>query len=101
MRFIRLYNTKLYIVVRRDSEPISGHFIQKEQQIALLSKIREYFLCDLKCWITYIFPITEYRLHTDIVENIHKAGYVGPTPVQMQAIPIMIHVSRLPICLIQ
>ena len=36
----------------------------------------------------------EYRLHSDIVENIHRAGYVAPTPIQMQAVPVMIHVSH-------
>ncbi|KAJ8043001.1 putative ATP-dependent RNA helicase DDX52 [Holothuria leucospilota] len=40
----------------------------------------------------------EYRIHQDIIENIHRLGYVKPTPIQMQAIPVMLHRRELLAC---
>ena len=34
-----------------------------------------------------------YRLAPYMIENVTKRGYQQPTPIQMQAIPLMIHVS--------
>ena len=36
---------------------------------------------------------TDYKLHSRIIENIKSVGYVTPTPIQIQAIPVMLHVS--------
>ena len=36
---------------------------------------------------------TQYNLQADIIENIHRAGFVEPTQIQMQAVPVMLHVS--------
>ncbi|XP_022085857.1 probable ATP-dependent RNA helicase DDX52 [Acanthaster planci] len=41
---------------------------------------------------------TEYSLHSDIIENIHRAGFVEPTQIQMQAIPVMLHRRELLAC---
>lgn len=38
---------------------------------------------------------TEYKVHPKIMENIQAAGFHTPTPIQMQAIPVMLHVSSL------
>ncbi|RXM92124.1 putative ATP-dependent RNA helicase DDX52 [Acipenser ruthenus] len=38
----------------------------------------------------------EYKIHPRIIHNIKEAGFQGPTPIQMQAIPVMLHVSALP-----
>lgn len=34
-----------------------------------------------------------YRLAPYMIGNVTKRGYQQPTPIQMQAIPLMIHVS--------
>ena len=34
-----------------------------------------------------------YKLAPYMIENVTKRGYQSPTPIQMQAIPLMIHVS--------
>lgn len=36
---------------------------------------------------------SEYRLSPRVLQNIRDAGLSSPTPVQMQAIPLMMHVS--------
>lgn len=36
---------------------------------------------------------TDYGIHSRIIQNIKAVGYVTPTPIQMQAIPVMLHVS--------
>ncbi|XP_071789944.1 probable ATP-dependent RNA helicase DDX52 [Asterias amurensis] len=41
---------------------------------------------------------SEYNLHSDIIENIHRAGFVVPTQIQMQAIPVMLHRRELLAC---
>ena len=42
----------------------------------------------------YFFCILfRYRLAPYMIENVTKRGYQQPTPIQMQAIPLMIHVS--------
>ncbi|NXS12717.1 DDX52 helicase, partial [Neodrepanis coruscans] len=33
----------------------------------------------------------EYKVHPKIMENIQAAGFHVPTPIQMQAIPVMLH----------
>ncbi|MGH0189941.1 UNVERIFIED_CONTAM: hypothetical protein FKN15_040749 [Acipenser sinensis] len=33
----------------------------------------------------------EYKIHPRIIHNIKEAGFQGPTPIQMQAIPVMLH----------
>ncbi|XP_038053752.1 probable ATP-dependent RNA helicase DDX52 [Patiria miniata] len=40
----------------------------------------------------------EYSLHSDTIENIHRAGFVQPTQIQMQAIPVMLHRRELLAC---
>ncbi|XP_005233748.1 probable ATP-dependent RNA helicase DDX52 [Falco peregrinus] len=37
----------------------------------------------------------EYKVHPKIMENIQAAGYRVPTPIQMQAIPVMLHGREL------
>lgn len=37
----------------------------------------------------------EYKVHPKILENIQAAGFHAPTAIQMQAIPVMLHVSSL------
>lgn len=39
----------------------------------------------------------EYKIHPKIMENIQAAGFQVPTPIQMQAIPVMLHVGFLPL----
>lgn len=34
----------------------------------------------------------EYKIHAKIMHNIEAFGFQAPTPIQMQAIPIMLHV---------
>uniref|UniRef100_A0A8C6T804 Probable ATP-dependent RNA helicase DDX52 n=1 Tax=Neogobius melanostomus TaxID=47308 RepID=A0A8C6T804_9GOBI len=34
---------------------------------------------------------SEYRLHSRILQNLNDAGLDSPTPIQMQAIPLMMH----------
>ena len=41
----------------------------------------------------YLDILFRYRLAPYMIENITKRGYQRPTPIQMQAIPLMIHVS--------
>ena len=36
---------------------------------------------------------SDYKLHSRIIQNIQSVGYVTPTPIQIQAIPVMLHVS--------
>lgn len=36
---------------------------------------------------------SEYHLNTRILQNLREAGLSSPTPIQMQAIPVMMHVS--------
>jgi superfamily II DNA/RNA helicase len=35
-----------------------------------------------------------YSLSSVLLENIKKSGYTVPTPIQTQAIPIMLQVSK-------
>ncbi|XP_009983915.1 PREDICTED: probable ATP-dependent RNA helicase DDX52 isoform X2 [Tauraco erythrolophus] len=37
----------------------------------------------------------EYKIHPKIMENIQAAGFHVPTPIQMQAIPVMLHGREL------
>ncbi|KAM4648376.1 putative ATP-dependent RNA helicase DDX52 isoform 2-T2 [Amazona ochrocephala] len=37
----------------------------------------------------------EYKIHPKIMENIQAAGFRVPTPIQMQAIPVMLHGREL------
>ncbi|KAM7033447.1 putative ATP-dependent RNA helicase DDX52 [Acridotheres tristis] len=37
----------------------------------------------------------EYKVHPKIMENIQTAGFHVPTPIQMQAIPVMLHGREL------
>ncbi|XP_014809765.1 PREDICTED: probable ATP-dependent RNA helicase DDX52 isoform X1 [Calidris pugnax] len=37
----------------------------------------------------------EYKIHPKILENIQAAGFRVPTPIQMQAIPVMLHGREL------
>nr|XP_057933219.1 probable ATP-dependent RNA helicase DDX52 [Doryrhamphus excisus] len=41
---------------------------------------------------------SEYRLNPRILENLRKAGLNSPTPIQMQAIPLMMHGRELLAC---
>lgn len=36
---------------------------------------------------------SEYRLNPRVLQNLKDAGLNSPTPIQMQAIPLMMHVS--------
>lgn len=36
---------------------------------------------------------SEYHLNSRILQNLRDAGLCSPTPIQMQAIPLMMHVS--------
>ncbi|XP_060115249.1 probable ATP-dependent RNA helicase DDX52 [Heteronotia binoei] len=40
----------------------------------------------------------EYKIHPKIMQNIEAAGFQSPTPVQMQAIPVMLHGRELLAC---
>ncbi|XP_005987507.1 probable ATP-dependent RNA helicase DDX52 [Latimeria chalumnae] len=40
----------------------------------------------------------EYRIHPKIIQNIKEAGFEMPTPIQMQAIPIMLHNREILAC---
>ncbi|XP_069116361.1 probable ATP-dependent RNA helicase DDX52 isoform X1 [Argopecten irradians] len=40
----------------------------------------------------------EYNVHPQLVQNIRSAGYDLPTPIQMQAIPVMLHRRELMAC---
>ncbi|XP_060079542.1 probable ATP-dependent RNA helicase DDX52 [Ylistrum balloti] len=42
--------------------------------------------------------VDEYNVHPQLVQNIKAAGYDLPTPIQMQAIPIMLHRRELMAC---
>lgn len=35
----------------------------------------------------------EYKINSRLLQNILDAGFQTPTPIQMQAIPVMLHVS--------
>uniref|UniRef100_A0A8B9TEZ1 Probable ATP-dependent RNA helicase DDX52 n=1 Tax=Anas platyrhynchos TaxID=8839 RepID=A0A8B9TEZ1_ANAPL len=37
----------------------------------------------------------EYKIHPKIMENVRAAGFQVPTPIQMQAIPVMLHGREL------
>ncbi|XP_069729993.1 probable ATP-dependent RNA helicase DDX52 [Phaenicophaeus curvirostris] len=37
----------------------------------------------------------EYKIHPKIMENVQAAGFQVPTPIQMQAIPVMLHGREL------
>ncbi|XP_062448386.1 probable ATP-dependent RNA helicase DDX52 [Rhea pennata] len=37
----------------------------------------------------------EYKIHPKIMENIQASGFQVPTPIQMQAIPVMLHGREL------
>uniref|UniRef100_A0A8V1AJU6 Probable ATP-dependent RNA helicase DDX52 n=1 Tax=Gallus gallus TaxID=9031 RepID=A0A8V1AJU6_CHICK len=37
----------------------------------------------------------EYKVHPKVIENIQAAGFQVPTPIQMQAIPVMLHGREL------
>uniref|UniRef100_A0A672HU03 ATP-dependent RNA helicase n=1 Tax=Salarias fasciatus TaxID=181472 RepID=A0A672HU03_SALFA len=41
---------------------------------------------------------SEYRLSSRVVENLRAAGLDSPTPIQMQAIPLMMHGRELLAC---
>lgn len=36
---------------------------------------------------------TTYSLNPKLMENLKKSGYTVPTPIQTQAIPVMLQVS--------
>ncbi|KAM9847243.1 putative ATP-dependent RNA helicase DDX52 [Aulostomus maculatus] len=40
----------------------------------------------------------EYRLHARVLQNLRDAGLDSPTPIQMQAIPLMLHGRELLAC---
>ncbi|KAJ6657861.1 hypothetical protein lerEdw1_001781 [Lerista edwardsae] len=40
----------------------------------------------------------EYKIHSKIMQNIEAFGFQAPTPIQMQAIPIMLHGRELLAC---
>ncbi|KAK1157548.1 putative ATP-dependent RNA helicase DDX52 [Acipenser oxyrinchus oxyrinchus] len=40
----------------------------------------------------------EYKIHPRIIHNIKEAGFQGPTPIQMQAIPVMLHSREVLAC---
>ncbi|XP_048413058.2 probable ATP-dependent RNA helicase DDX52 isoform X2 [Stegostoma tigrinum] len=40
----------------------------------------------------------EYNLHPKIIQNIQEAGFQMPTPIQMQAIPVMLHNREILAC---
>ncbi|XP_063951660.1 probable ATP-dependent RNA helicase DDX52 [Lytechinus pictus] len=40
----------------------------------------------------------EYGLSDDVIQNIMEVGYLAPTPIQMQAIPILMHRRELLAC---
>lgn len=45
-------------------------------------------------WLAFILCINNrYKLASYMIENVTKRGYHKPTPIQMQAVPLMIHVS--------
>ena len=35
----------------------------------------------------------EFQLVPEVIQNLHASGYTEPTPIQMQALPIMMQVS--------
>ncbi|CAN9501360.1 unnamed protein product [Ophioblennius macclurei] len=41
---------------------------------------------------------SEYRLNSRVIENLREAGLNSPTPIQMQAIPLMMHGRELLAC---
>ncbi|XP_020508648.2 probable ATP-dependent RNA helicase DDX52 [Labrus bergylta] len=41
---------------------------------------------------------SEYRLNSRVIQNLREAGLDSPTPVQMQAIPLMMHGRELLAC---
>lgn len=41
---------------------------------------------------------TEYRLSSRVLQNLRDAGLTSPTPIQMQAIPLMMHSREILAC---
>ncbi|KAJ3589801.1 hypothetical protein NHX12_010642 [Muraenolepis orangiensis] len=41
---------------------------------------------------------TEYRLNPQVIQNLKEAGLSSPTPIQMQAIPLMMHGREILAC---
>ncbi|KAL4237336.1 DEAD (Asp-Glu-Ala-Asp) box polypeptide 52 [Mactra antiquata] len=41
---------------------------------------------------------TEYNIHSRIIQNIETVGYKKPTPIQIQAIPVMLHRREIMAC---
>ncbi|XP_041052464.1 probable ATP-dependent RNA helicase DDX52 isoform X1 [Carcharodon carcharias] len=42
--------------------------------------------------------LQEYKVHPKIIQHIQEAGFQIPTPIQMQAIPIMLHNREILAC---
>ncbi|XP_072325782.1 probable ATP-dependent RNA helicase DDX52 isoform X2 [Scyliorhinus torazame] len=42
--------------------------------------------------------LQEYKVHPKIIQHIQEAGFQMPTPIQMQAIPIMLHNREILAC---
>ncbi|GCC24620.1 hypothetical protein chiPu_0003022 [Chiloscyllium punctatum] len=42
--------------------------------------------------------LQEYNVHPKIIQNIQEAGFQSPTPIQMQAIPVMLHNREILAC---
>ncbi|MEE6469435.1 hypothetical protein FKM82_008621 [Ascaphus truei] len=40
----------------------------------------------------------EYKIHPRMMQNVREAGFQTPTPIQMQAVPIMLHGRELLAC---
>ena len=61
-----------------------------------LSLLRSWLQCkciyhskmNISCYFSYKVP-------SYIVKNLSSAGFYSPTPIQMQAIPVMLHVSKI------
>lgn len=51
-------------------------------------------LSDLRLfYVLTTWYLCRYKLASYMIENVTKRGYHKPTPIQMQAVPLMIHVS--------
>ncbi|KAM4701736.1 putative ATP-dependent RNA helicase DDX52 [Discoglossus pictus] len=42
--------------------------------------------------------IEEYKIHPRVLQNLKDAGFKEPTPIQMQAIPVMLHGREILAC---
>ncbi|KFM71603.1 putative ATP-dependent RNA helicase DDX52, partial [Stegodyphus mimosarum] len=42
--------------------------------------------------------VSDYGVSSVILENIHKLGYAAPTPIQMQALPLLLHNRQILAC---